>query len=167
MTNIEDFVDLVKLHIRLYRSSIEKDTDNEKTTSRYKKRIHRFEKLQKFLEDTQDQQQKAVETRVTSLYLQPAELKDLPEELIKELSITESDRLEYDIVNLIEQLGGVASIDRILIGFYNLSGKITKRQEINSRLYRMSKKMLIYSVPGRKGVYSLKPLSREEGKVLV
>lgn len=91
-----------------------------------------------------------------------SELQSLPEELVKELSITESDKLDYSIAEIIAQQGGVASLDRILVELYRLSGEILKRQNLNARIYRMVQKGMIYSVPGKKGVYSSEEIPEDE-----
>ena len=83
-----------------------------------------------------------------------------------ELSISESDKLDYSLVSLIKSCGGVATLDRILVSVYKLTEEIMKRATLNSRLYRMVQKGLIYSVPGKKGVYSTFPMDEDEASEL-
>ena len=86
---------------------------------------------------------------------------EVKEEVIKELNISESDRHEFFIMRIIEKLGGVASIDKIIIGAYRDNKEILERQKLNAKLYRMSSKGLIYSHPNKKGVYSIKEVKVE------
>lgn len=95
------------------------------------------------------------------------EIHGLPQELLEELSISESDKTEFIISSLITELGGVASLDRLLVALYRQSGEITKRAALNQRLYRMVQKELICSVPGKKGVYSIHPISEEDADKLI
>ncbi len=95
------------------------------------------------------------------------EIHGLPQELLEELSISESDKTEFNISSLITELGGIASLDRLLVALFRQSSEITKRAALNQRLYRMVQKELIYSVPGKKGVYSNHPVSEEDAAKLI
>ena len=95
------------------------------------------------------------------------EIEGLPEELVNELSVSDADKAEFNIVSLIDEAGGVATLDRILVALYRQSGEIMKRANLNARLYRMSQKGFIHSVPGRKGIYSTKPLTKEDVEKLI
>jgi hypothetical protein len=92
------------------------------------------------------------------------ELNGLPQELIDEL--TGADKLDFAIVNAIEDAGGVITLDRLLIALYRKTEEIHKRDFIISRLYRMGQKNLIFSVPGKKGVYSTEQLTAEDAAKL-
>jgi len=96
------------------------------------------------------------------LALTQDELKNLPAELMGELSVSDADRADFNIVDLINNAGGVATLDRILVALYRQSGEIMKRQNLNARLYRMGQKGLVYSIQGKKGVYATKSLSEED-----
>lgn len=95
--------------------------------------------------------------------LTPSDLKDLPEELLKNLSLTDSDFFDFQILGIIESGGGVMSLDHILIGLYKDSGEVYDRLKISQKLYRMISKGKLFSVDGMKGVYSLKPQEKNEG----
>lgn len=95
------------------------------------------------------------------------EVEGLPEELMSELSVSDADKAEFNIIALIDDAGGVATLDRILVALYRQSGEIMKRANLNARLYRMSQRGFIHSVPGKKGVYSTKPLKEEDVAKLV
>jgi hypothetical protein len=98
------------------------------------------------------------------LSLSPDELTDLPQALIDEL--TGADKIEFAIINAIEDAGGVLNLDRLLIALYRKTGDIHKREQLTSRLYRMAQKNLIFFVPGKKGVYSTEQLSAEDAATL-
>jgi hypothetical protein len=93
-----------------------------------------------------------------TLALTPEEIEGLPPELLKELSVSDADKTEFILLNLLEEAGGIASLDRLLIGLWKKSGEVHKRQSLVSRLYRMAQKDLVFGVPGKKGVYSNRPV---------
>lgn len=90
------------------------------------------------------------------------EIEGLPDELVKELSLSDGDRTEFAIVNATEEAGGIISLDRLLIALYKKTGEIHKRTALTSRMARMANKGLIYYVPGKKGVYSSEQLTTDE-----
>jgi uncharacterized membrane protein len=90
------------------------------------------------------------------------EVEGLPPEVLAELSISDTDRTEFNIIAAIRAMGGVASLDRIIVYLFKETGELQKRSPLNQRLYRMVQKDLIFSVPGKKGVYSSEPMSEEE-----
>lgn len=93
-----------------------------------------------------------------SLTLLPSDLKDLPEELLRELSVTSSDFLDFEIVEIIDAAGGVMTLDHLIIALYRNKGEIHERSKLNSRLYRMTKKGMVKSLAGKKGVYATKDI---------
>lgn len=97
----------------------------------------------------------------TQLSLSPDDLHGLPPELVQELSI-DTDRVEFTIINLIDEAGGILSLDKILIGLFKKTGEIHKRKETNNRLYRMEKTNQIFKVPGTKSAYSIRELTPDE-----
>jgi hypothetical protein len=103
-----------------------------------------------------------VPTAQRALTLSWAELQNLPPDLMQELSISEADKLDYTIAEVIDSCGGFASLDRLLVELYRKSGEVHKRTTLNSRLYRMAQKGMIHAVAGKKGVYSSRPMSEEE-----
>ena len=82
------------------------------------------------------------------------EIKELPTELLDELSISKSQDLI--ILDIINGNGGRASLDQIIIGLYKKTGQIHKRVKTNSVLYRMTTRGLLIGEEGRKGVYKIK-----------
>jgi len=102
------------------------------------------------------------------LSLTPTDLEGLPEELLKQLSISDGDKTDFAILNIIEEAGGIATLDQILIALFKKTGEIMKRQALTSRLYRIGQKdtKLIWSVPSKKGVYSNREISENEAAKL-
>lgn len=97
------------------------------------------------------------------LALTPGDYAGLEQDLLTELNITQTDKLESTIVDLINAAGGVLVLDKIIIGIYHLTGEKNQRIQMTAKLYRMAKKDLIYSVPKKKGVYTtIKPISEDE-----
>lgn len=122
--------------------------------------------------DNLDQSQRSVvqsqQTKQIRLLLTPEEVEDLPEELRSELSISGgADKTEFAIVQTIDASGGVASLDQILVGVYRRTNEIHKRSSLISRLYRMSGKGLVFPVPAKKGVYSIRQLTESEAAKLL
>lgn len=158
MNTIHDAINFVKSQADYQDSrSSHFDSQGDEVRARaYQSRSQEFSNLLKFIEDNCESNSVS-----NSIYITPEDLIGLPEEVIKELNISESDRHEFFIMRIIEKLGGVASIDKIIIGAYRDSKEILERQKLNAKLYRMSSKGLIYSHPNKKGVYSIKEVKGE------
>lgn len=86
--------------------------------------------------------------------LSPKDLDGLPAELLDQLSLNDSDRKDFLLIEIIDDIGGTASLDRILVNLYKRTGEIEKRSKLVSRLYRMASKELIFQHPDKKGVYT-------------
>lgn len=119
----------------------------------------RAKKLQELWSDIKKTAQGYPQPSVESqFHLLPEDLEGLPDELIKELGITESDRKEFLLIKLINKLGGIASINKLLVEIFKETQEVEKRARLIGRLYRMQNKGLIYSTSDRKGIYSTKPI---------
>ena len=97
-----------------------------------------------------------------SITLTPDDLDGLPDELIRELSISDADKQEFSIVGIINDGGGILSLDKIMIGIFRKTGEVVRRTATISRLYRMAQKGLIYSVPMKKGFYATRPTNEQD-----
>ena len=84
-------------------------------------------------------------------------ISDLPPSLIAELSTVKVDELEDQVVTVINAFGGTANIDEILVGLYRKFKVEQTRKFMLNKLYRMMKADLLYSLAGRKGLYSTQP----------
>jgi mevalonate kinase len=110
---------------------------------------------------------KQMPLRQKQLSLSLDELEGLPEELINELSFSDTDRFDYQIKTMIDAGGGVMSLDQVLVGLYKATNEIHKRTAINNRLYKMTQKEELFPVQGKKGVYATRPLTDEEAALLL
>ena len=119
----------------------------------------RAKKLQEMWFDIQNAAQSYPQPSIEAqFHLLPEELEGLPDDLIKELGITESDRKEYLLIELINKLGGITSINKLLVALFKETQEVEKRSRLVGRLYRMQNKGLIYTSSDRKGVYATKPI---------
>ena len=161
MDEVNKFIHFVKHQAEFHERQAQRFLSDERRSQLHDETVKTLRELLAFLEDLASRPP-AIGRAGTGLSLSWSELQDLPDELVGELSITESDKLDFSITELIDRQGGVASLDRILVEVYRLTGEILKRQNLNARLYRMAQKGLIYSVAGRKGLYSTRELSEDE-----
>jgi hypothetical protein len=84
------------------------------------------------------------------------DLSDLPPELLAELS--DGVKSETDpIIKIINDRGGTATLDEILIDLYRKHGEVAKRTITNNKLNRLSRRSMVWSVPGKKGAYTTAP----------
>lgn len=82
------------------------------------------------------------------------DISDLPPSLQKELSVTKTDELEDQLFTLIKAAGGEADIDTLLVGLWRRFKVEQTRRFIQNKLWRMTQKEILWSLPGKKGVYS-------------
>lgn len=101
-----------------------------------------------------------LESLTSALPADLGNIHDLPEELLKELSVSKTDELEDQLVTVINAYGRTASLDQILVGLYRKFRVTQKRRFIQNKLYRMSN---VWSVRGKKGVYTItEPLFKND-----
>ena len=161
MNKIEDFLPFVKSQGEFHERQALRFSTDKKRSELHNGTANSFIALHDLLSQINNlAPQKTLSDNALSLSW--SELNELPKELVAELSITESDKLDFSIMELIEKCGGMASLDRILVEIYKLTGEILKRANLNARLYRMSQKGMIYSVQGKKGVYSTGPVEENQ-----
>lgn len=87
--------------------------------------------------------------------LSPFAVRLIPEDLKDEISLTDTDKFEIDVLNLIDKAKGKRiSINNLLIALKIRTGITYSRSNLNNRLYRMVKKEILFSVAGRKGLYT-------------
>lgn len=168
MRKIQDLIRFVKSQAIRVRTIIDKHPDDARSKGSLVPVLRQFEEvaleLQRIpeleaeierLSTLNGQRSNGRKTSLDNLEVHPKDLEGLPDELIAQLSISESDREEFELLALIEAAGGTMSLDQILIGLYKKRGEIYERVKLNQRLYRMATKGALYSVPGRKGWYSI------------
>lgn len=162
--------EILQEQIDFHKSNAEKFKNN-KSTYRHAKHLETAANF-RFVRDLIKELQEEINclksgfevNKPINLSLSPKDIENLPEELVKELSITNADRVEFAIQSMIEDAGGIMSLDQIIVGLFNQTGEINKRPQITAKLYRMSQKGLIYGVPLKKGVYSIKEISEDEAR---
>jgi hypothetical protein len=155
-------VAFVKEQLAFHKQSAERFVDKPYRKTRHLETAAKLQELLDLMLERQSAQVRALTATAPlidqsrRLTLTPSDIADLPEDLLAELSVS-TDRVEFQILSLLEESGGVLSLDQILVGLYRATKQIHKRQTITSRLYRMNQKGLVESVPERKGVYRLMP----------
>lgn len=86
------------------------------------------------------------------------DISDLPEELIRELSVKRTDELEDQILTIMRACDGGhdVNLDQILVGLFRKFRVVQTRKFLQNKAYRMYKKGLVYPIPGKRA-YSLEP----------
>lgn len=94
--------------------------------------------------------------------ISPASLAGLPAELITQLQISDSDRFQWDVLDLIDRTPDkTISIEVLLIALYRMTGKVYERTDLANRIYRLGRRGVIFSVPSKKGWYTTMPQNGE------
>ncbi|MBK8452245.1 MAG: hypothetical protein WAQ53_05940 [Thiofilum sp.] len=110
-----------------------------------------FEQL---LVSAQKTHQAVIDESFDPIHLSPQDLEDLPVEVIAQLALSESDNYELELIRLVNSVGGMISLDKLIVLLYRQTGQIADRSQLNARLNRMMRKGMIYNVPKKKGVYT-------------
>lgn len=172
MKTLQERIDFVKTQIQFhdkkaayFERGIERFPANKKRMEAHREMASKFTDLWAFLTavllDGTAAPHRPAQLR---LALTPDEIEGLPQELLDELSISEADKADFAVLSVVDDAGGVLSLDKILIGLYRKTGEVNKRTQVNSRIYRMIQKGSMFPVPGKKGVYSTRELSDEEAE---
>jgi hypothetical protein len=82
------------------------------------------------------------------------DLSDLPPELLEQLSRSVVDGETDPVLKIIKDHGGVATLDEILIDLFRKYKQIGKRPILANKLYRFTKRELVWPVEGKKGTYT-------------
>lgn len=159
---IQDKITFVneQFQYQLARAEYYEKQDDSVRADAYKKRAKQFEELAQFIQENCSRPS----TITSSIYISPSDIKGIPPELLAQLNISDSDKQDFQIIEAIDNVGGVASIDKILIAYYHHTKEVFDRQRLMAKLYRMSTKGIVYSHPSKKGVYSTKPIEEKEIK---
>lgn len=160
-----NFIEFVKTQVSFHDAMAERYKKVPDRRKRHTETAQGFRDLAAHLEALeagQDAVVTPVRKKPAQLNLTFEEVEGLPPELVEELSISGGDRTDFTVLRVVEATGGIASLDRILIGIYRETGEITKRSTLTSRLYRMCQKGLLYNVPNKKGVYSLEEMTEAD-----
>lgn len=90
---------------------------------------------------------------------------DLPPELLEQLNLPEPDDIEKNVLEIIKEFGGKATLDQLLVFLFRKSGVVHNRNQLAGKLYRMTKKEMIFNVPKKKGVYVLYELRDQYAEI--
>lgn len=82
------------------------------------------------------------------------DLSDLPPELLKELSGIKADDREQQLYTIIRSADAEVELDAILIELFRRFKVVETRKFLQNKLWRMAQKGMIWTVAGKKGVYS-------------
>lgn len=159
---LKKHLDFVNENIEFNERNATKNKNDERRSESYTQRAGKFRELKAFLENLPDSANNPANKHSSSIYLSSEDIQGLPDELLKELSLSDSDKKDFIILDIINQFGGLASLDKILVEYYKRTGEIEKRTRLVSRLYRMNNKGLVYPAEG-KGVYSTRPADQKKG----
>ncbi|WP_435938628.1 hypothetical protein ACSF85_08365 [Moraxella bovoculi] len=158
--NVQDKINFVneQFQYQLARAEHYDKQDDSIRVDAYHKRAKQFEELAQFIQENCSQPPAIT----SSIYISPSDIKGIPPELLAQLNISDSDKQDFQIIEAIDNVGGVASIDKILVAYYHHTNEIFDRQKLMAKLYRMSVKGIVHSHPSKKGVYSTKPIEEKQ-----
>lgn len=166
--NVQEKIEFVKKQIGYHerQTQINSHRGFADKANFHKEYIEKFEEILSDYENLDDDSNSEQRLVQSDLFSSPVskfgDISDLPQELLDELSISEGDKYSMQICNVLESAGKPLNIDQILIGLYRKHNRLEKRTPLTTKLYRMTKAEEIYSVPNKKGVYSLLPVLDEE-----
>lgn len=168
------FENLVKRQIQYFQSQIARHPPSHPDFDQYKlekygRLLRDFQDLLHFLESLPDGSQTAAtapdavaKTPVAESVPPPSriegvdakgDLSGLPAELLKQLSRGFTEAETDPVLKIINERGGTATLDEILIDLYRKHGEIAKRNVTSAKLYRLGKRELVWS---SKGTYTTK-----------
>lgn len=171
MSILAQHLPFVNEHIAVQDKLAKKFAPGTKIFNEYRHSLHlsnlaRFKALHEDLEAVDKMLDEAparspVQTPV--LTLKAEDLEGLPAELVGELSDGAiPDKGESVLLLVIDERGGIASLDQILIGIYRKTGEVMKRTTLTSKLYRLTQKGVLFALPTKKGAYSTRKLTSED-----
>lgn len=143
-----DHVDSVKQYVRLM-DGWRKDSVVKGDEARVQAYDERLAALRAVVEEVENFRR--VTKPVPASY---GDLSDLPAELVKELSGIKVDDLEQQLFTIIKTGGEEVDLDAILIELFRRFQIVQTRKFLQNKLWRMAQKEVVFSVPGRKGVYT-------------
>lgn len=172
MAKIDNYLSFVKEQVGVQQRLAKKYEDSPFRKGQHLNSAKSFSELADFLAEIQTNGTQDVSylNRSSSpqkrLLLTFEEIEGVPEELLKELNLTETDRQDLLTEYLIARAGGILSLDKIMLQLWKKTGEVPKRTTLTSRLYRMAAKGMIYNVPSKKGIYSTYEVTEDEAKKL-
>lgn len=156
MEDVDEIIEFVNQQREFHLRQVDRFKGEPRRKELHSSTALKFSRLAEFigkLHETSLNRSESI-SETDGINLSWGEVQNLPPELMEELSITDSDLLDFKIVSAIDRAGGVASLDRILVSLFEQTGEVHKRIGINNRIYRIIQKGLVFGVEGRKGVYT-------------
>lgn len=83
------------------------------------------------------------------------EIENVPKEVTSQIVALKLDNVQSEILEIVEYLGGIATLDEILIWLYHKTKTVYKREKISGKLYRLCKDHRLVSVEGKKSTYTV------------
>jgi hypothetical protein len=170
MAKIDHYVDFVKDQVGVQERLAKKHLEDSYRRGLHLKSANSFSELAKFLETIQSKGTENTsylnrgDSPLKRILITFEDIDGAPDELLKELNISDTDKQELLIEYIIAQSGGILSLNKIMVELYKRTREIPSRTIVTSRLYRMAGRGMIYNVPGKKGVYSTFELSEQDAK---
>ena len=155
---LEKFIALVKRQIAYYEGQVTYFTPDHARyrpdkVALYKRIAAELRELLDYLVSQRDQPAPTAAAPVVERRPAQEDLSDLPPELLAELSDAVKGEID-PIIQIIDARGGTASLDEILIDLYRKYKEVGKRNIVSNKLYRLARRQLCWSVPGKKGMYT-------------
>lgn len=167
---IDEEIEFIKSQIQHHQKSVEfmRSRNDEFKANRHSGILRRFEQiLPKIVEIQEHGLPKVTIPKIESdkVGSRLGDLSDLPEEMRKQLVSVQYDESEQVILDVItETYGGIASIDEIYVGLYRKTKESIQRDALANKIYRMTRKELLTSVSGKKGVYTVSGYNSNNSK---
>jgi hypothetical protein len=159
MKMLDKFVAVVKRQISYYEGQVTIFTPDHPRyradkMALYKRIANELRELLSYLVSQRDRPTQAeMAAGTTERRIAQEDISDLPPELLAELSDAAKGEID-PIIQIIEGRGGTASLDEILIDLFRKHKEIGKRNIVSNKLYRLARRGLCWSVPGKKGFYT-------------
>lgn len=95
-------------------------------------------------------------------FLRIGDVNELPEALRKQIKISESDKLDMDIIESINGFGGIAAIDEVLVAIWKSTGNVLDREYLARKIYRLTRNGSLKSAK-RKGYFTTDLSNDDDG----
>ena len=129
MASIDEHLAFIQEQITFNeRMAAKNKNGNGQKFSAYSDRACKFKELLEFLEDMPlSTVQPNDDGEAQRLTLMPEDIEGLPPELLEQLSISESDLLDFKIIEIIQARRGLATLDQIIIDLYQAPIRLCTR----------------------------------------
>lgn len=157
MQSITEFIKFLKSRQSFHKSKVHglqkskpsAAIKHEDTIAKYGDIVSWFEQFQSTQNIPQDNSDQDL------FSLNPLDMQDLPEDLSDELSVSQSDTEDAQILELLDIAGRSLDLNELLIGSFRKYNVKHKRNLLTARIYRLVKRGLVHNVG--KGKYAIGP----------